>query len=77
MTKFPNFNFGMTCEDCGEALIAPDLVEYFSEENLFFSFWTCTKCNSRFETEAFLPADADRKLDSKLSEEFFPSLLVT
>jgi len=76
MTTFPIFSFGTTCEECGEALIAPDLVEYFSEENLFLNFWTCKKCNNRFETEAFVPADADRTLDSKLSEDFFPSLLV-
>jgi ribosomal protein L37AE/L43A len=76
MTTFPIFSFGTSCEKCGEALIAPDWVEYFSEEHLVLNLWACTKCNSRFETEAFVPADADSKLDSKVLEEFFPSLLM-
>jgi hypothetical protein len=76
MTTFPYFSFGTTCEKCGEALIAPDCVEYCNEEKLVLNFWICTKCNSRFETEAFVLTDADRNLDGKVLEEFFPSLLV-
>ncbi len=66
----------MTCDKCGHSLIAPEWSEYFSEEQLVLNLWSCANCGNRFETEAFVPADAKPKFDSKVLEEFFPSLLV-
>ena len=67
--------FETTCERCGDALIAPEWSEYVSER-LVLNLWSCTNCGCRFETEAFVPADANSKIDSKILEAFFPSLLV-
>jgi ribosomal protein L37AE/L43A len=67
---------GMTCDKCGDSLIAPEWSEYFSEERLVLNLWSCMSCGNRFETEAFVPVDAKSKIDSKVLEEFFPSLLV-
>ena len=64
------------CDKCGEALIAPDWAEYFSEERLVLNLWSCDRCGHRFETEADVPADAAPPIDGKVLEEFFPSLLV-
>jgi RNase P subunit RPR2 len=64
------------CDKCGEALIAPEWAEYFSEEGVVLNLWSCTRCGNRFETEALAPPDADSKLDRQVLEEFFPSLLV-
>lgn len=65
----------MTCARCGEALIAPEWSEYVSEQ-LILNLWSCTNCDYRFETEAFVPADAKSEFECKLLEEVFPSLLV-
>jgi NAD-dependent SIR2 family protein deacetylase len=64
------------CEKCGHSLIAPEWSEYFSEAQLVLNLWTCSNCGNRFETEAFVPVDAESENDSKVLEEFFPSLLV-
>ncbi len=59
----------------GSALIAPEWSEYVSER-LFLNLWSCTNCGFRFDTEAHMPADAEPRVDSKVLEEFFASLLV-
>ncbi len=64
------------CDKCGNSLIAPDWSEYFSEAHLILNLWSCENCGNRFETEVFAPDDAESKNDSKVLEEFFPSLLV-
>jgi ribosomal protein L37AE/L43A len=64
-----------TCAKCGYALIAPECSEYVID-GLVLNLWTCTKCGYRFETETYIPADAESKIDRKVLEEFFPSLLV-
>jgi hypothetical protein len=64
-----------TCVKCGEALIAPDWSEFVSE-HLVLNLWSCTKCGDRFETRAFMPADAAPKMSEKDWEEMFPPLLV-
>src|SRR5512141_2834966 len=64
-----------TCLKCGEALIAPDWSEFVSER-LVLNLWTCTKCGDRFETKAYVPADAEPKMSQKDWEEMFPPLLV-
>jgi len=65
----------ITCEKCGEPLIAPQWAEFVSE-TLVLNLWSCTSCGYRFETEACVPADPEFKLDSKVLETLFPSLLV-
>jgi RNase P subunit RPR2 len=64
------------CRQCGEALIAPEWVEYFSEEQLILNLWTCARCGHRFETEAFLPADAGADSAIKVPEAVPPPLQV-
>jgi ribosomal protein L37AE/L43A len=64
-----------TCLKCGEALIAPDWSEFVSER-LVLNLWTCTKCGQRFETKAYMPADAEPKMSEEDWEEMFPPLLV-
>lgn len=64
------------CDRCGNSLIAPEWSEYFSEAHLVLNLWSCANCGNRFETEAFVPVGAEPESDSKILEEFFPSLLV-
>jgi ribosomal protein L37AE/L43A len=66
-------SFGMTCEKCGEALIAPDWSEHVSEQ-LVINLWSCPKCGCEFETEACMPAHAMK--DDTAIKANFPSLLV-
>jgi len=65
----------MTCDKCGNTLIAPEWSEYVSDGHVL-NFWSCWKCRYRFETEAYMPAEPESKIDSKVLKEFFPSLLV-
>jgi ribosomal protein L37AE/L43A len=71
----PDSDCGMICVQCGDALIAPEWSEYVSER-LVLNLWSCSKCGSRFETEAAMPADAKSSIDPMTLEAFFPSLLV-
>lgn len=64
-----------TCAKCGEMLIAPDWSEFVSE-CLVVNLWSCTKCGDRFDTKAFMPADAEPKMSKIEWEEMFPPLLV-
>ena len=66
-----NSNFEVTCAKCGDALIAPEWVEYFGEGRLVLNLWSCTSCGFQFETEANVPANAESKIDSKVMKEFF------
>jgi ribosomal protein L37AE/L43A len=63
------------CAKCGEMLVAPDWSEFVSER-LVVNLWSCTKCGDRFETMAWMPADASSKISKVLWEEMFPPLLV-
>jgi len=67
-------DFGMTCVQCGETVIAPELVEYFSEERLMLSFWTCEQCGYQFDTESFAPADAEPNVDNRVLEDDWSAL---
>ena len=67
---------GVTCDKCGNSLVAPEWSEYFSEEQLVLNLWTCMTCGNRFETEAFVGADPKSKIDGKVLDTFLPSLLV-
>jgi len=62
--------YGMTCESCGNRLIAPELSECVSERHVRHH-WRCGKCGSRSEMSAYLRAEAgatggnaDRQRDS-------------
>ncbi len=70
-----NSDCEIICIQCGDALIAPEWSEYVSER-LVLNLWSCSKCGSRFETEASMPADANSTIDPMTLEAFFPSLLV-
>jgi ribosomal protein L37AE/L43A len=70
-----NSEYETTCTKCGETLIAPEWTEYVSD-GLVLNLWSCSNCGYRFETEAYMPADAESKIDGMVMEEFFPSLLV-
>jgi len=65
----------MTCDKCGNTLIAADWSEYVND-GLVLDFWSCWKCGNRFETEAYMSADAESEIESKMVRELFPSLLV-
>lgn len=65
----------MTCDKCGNTLIAAEWSEYVSD-GLVLYFWSCWKCGYRFETEAFMPVDAESEIESKIVRQLFPSLLV-
>ena len=66
---------GTKCAKCGETLFVPEWSEFVSER-LIVNLWTCTKCGDRFQTEAYMPADAEPKMTDKDWERMFPPLLV-
>ena len=68
-------DYGMTCIQCGNLLIAPEWSEYEDERHVL-NLWSCNKCGCEFENEAFVPAGTKSKNDRKVMEAFFPSLLV-
>ncbi len=63
------------CAKCGDSPIAPDWVEYFTEERLILNFWSCTSCGHRFETEAALPAAPETAAEGGAVEGWPPSLV--
>ena len=67
--------YRITCVQCGDRVIAPEFVEYFSEDGLILNFWSCEKCGYEFETESFAPADVNPKIDSEKWEEEWSALL--
>ena len=62
--------FETICGACGRAVMAPEFVEYFSEEQLVLNFWSCTNCGFRFETEEKSTADVEPQIASEA--ELFP-----
>ena len=73
VASFRHFEFETTCAKCGATLIAPEWSEFVSD-GLVLNLWTCTSCGNRFETEAFMQADAEA--DAEAIKDFCPSLLV-
>ena len=61
------------CSRCGDRLIAPEVSEFVSEEEVR-QHWSCTRCGHEFETTVQLISY--RMADPKIIEQFFPSLLV-
>jgi len=68
-------DYGMTCAQCGDALIAPEWSKFVTKLRVV-NFWSCTECGCCFETVEFVPANAKSKFDSKALRKFSPSLLV-
>jgi predicted Zn-ribbon and HTH transcriptional regulator len=69
-------DYGMSCVQCGDLLIAPEWSEYEDERHVL-NLWSCTKCGYRFETEVCVPADAAKSVSDDIAiKAFFPSLLV-
>src|SRR5262249_26871299 len=60
------------CGECGSAVMAPEFVEHFSEEQLVLNFWSCTNCGFRFETEEKLSADVEPRVIVCDEVELFP-----
>jgi transposase-like protein len=68
-------DFGMTCIQCGDALIAPDRSKYVNERSIHHH-WRCTKCGCNFEMLVQLRPDPEMQIESAVMKECFPSLLV-
>ena len=64
----------MTCNKCGNLLVAPEFSEPFSEEQVVIDYWSCLNCGNKFETEVSVVAKS--KVDSKVAKEMHPTLLV-
>jgi hypothetical protein len=67
------------CRECGNTLPAPELAEFFNEEQLILNFWSCTNCGFQFETEEKIRSKATSQIDGSdeeaglFPETFFPS----
>jgi len=68
-------DYGMTCAQCGETLIAPEWSKYVNERHIV-NLWSCTKCAYQFEITAYVPANTKFMNDNIAIKRFFPSLLV-
>jgi len=68
-------DYGMTCVQCGDLMIAPEWSEYEDERHVL-NLWSCTKCGCQFEIEAVVPAGTKSVSDDVAIRAFFPSLLV-
>jgi ribosomal protein L37AE/L43A len=68
-------DYGMTCAQCGDLLIAPEWSKYEDERHVL-NLWSCSKCRCQFETEAFVPVGLESMDDNITIRTFFPSLLV-
>ena len=67
------------CRECGNTLPAPEVAEFFNEEQLILNFWSCTNCGFQFETEEKIRSEAMSQIDESdeeaglFPETFFPS----
>jgi ribosomal protein L37E len=66
------------CRKCGNTLEAPELAEFFNEEQLILNFWSCSNCGFQFETEEKIRSEANTQIESNdesnlFPETFFPS----
>lgn len=75
MSSTRRSDYGMTCTQCGDALIAPEWSECVSDRQVRHS-WFCLQCGARFETAVDLDEPAEGQIDQATVEEFLPSLLV-
>ena len=60
------------CGECGSAVMSPEFVEYFSEEQLVLNFWSCANCGFRFETEEKTSVDVEPQIGVCDEAELFP-----
>jgi rubrerythrin len=69
-----NSKIEVICRECGNTLPAPELAEFFNEEQLILNFWSCSNCGFRFETEeATSQIDESDDEVSLFPETFFPT----
>jgi RNase P subunit RPR2 len=70
LTMVPNrrSSFGVSCDQCGNELIAPEWSEYRSKQQSCH-LWHCWKCDHCFETVVNI-----RSMDDKAVEERIFSL---
>ena len=66
--------YGMTCEQCGKGLIAPELSECVSEMHVRH-IWHCINCNAEFEMSSHLPTDTNPKISDEEMRKVFLSRL--
>jgi ribosomal protein L37AE/L43A len=66
--------YGMTCDQCGNGLIAPELSECVSERHVRH-LWRCTNCNAQFEMSAYFRTDTDPKISDDDMRKVFLSRL--
>jgi ribosomal protein L37AE/L43A len=68
LAKNNNKEASMTCNKCGNTLIAADCSEHVID-GFVLNFWSCPKCGHRFETEAYV----EPNIDNCVVKELFPS----
>jgi RNase P subunit RPR2 len=66
--------YGMTCVQCGNLLIAPDMSELRCERNVRH-VWSCPNCDYQFETSTNVPPDVDAQMRDNNMKDVFLSLL--
>jgi hypothetical protein len=42
-----NSKIEVICRECGNTLLAPELAEFFNEEQLILNFWSCSNIDAR------------------------------
>ena len=67
-------DYGMTCAQCGDLLIAPEWSEHVNERHVL-NLWSCTKCGCEFETTTFVPVSVPSMNNNIAIKAFYPSLL--
>jgi hypothetical protein len=65
--------FGMTCVQCDNELIAPELSQYQNERQIGH-LWHCPECDLCFELVGSFPAVNKPAKDIKTGNVIFPSL---
>jgi ribosomal protein L37AE/L43A len=66
--------YGMTCEECGKGLIAPESSEFVNEQCVRH-LWHCINCNAEFEMSAYFPNNTDSEIsDEKMRNVFLSDL---
>jgi transcription elongation factor Elf1 len=68
------FDCAARCARCGQELVAPTASEYVTT-NEVRQLFSCRNCD--YEFEMLIQADANSTLSPEITEQFFPSLLVT
>ena len=64
--------YGMTCEQCGKGLIAPESSEFVNEQCVRH-LWHCINCNAEFEMSAYFPTDTNARISDEEMREVFLS----